>query len=144
MAAITNKINGTQLKLWVMVSGTYREIAYGTSNDLDLSRTMIEVSNKTDGAYAQFIPGRKSGKFTATANMINDASAGSYVSFKDLVQYWHDGTEIVVQIGTGLTGNDYVAATSLISNVKLTAQDDAVSTFSADFQITGTIAFGTS
>jgi predicted secreted protein len=144
MAAITTIINGTQFKLWAMVSGTYKEIAYGTSNDVDLARTMIEVSNKTDGAFAKFIAGRKNGKFTVAANMINDASAGTYVSFMDLVNYWNNGTEVYFQIGTGLTGNDYVAASALISNLKLTAADDSAVTFSVDLQMTGTIAFGTS
>lgn len=144
MAAITTIINGTQFKLWAMISGTYKEIAYGTSNDLDLGRTMIEVSNKTDGAFAKFIAGRKNGKFSGSANLINDAYAGTYVSFLDLFNLWNNGTEVYMQIGTGLTGNDYIGASCLVSNMKITAQDDQVTTFSADFQMTGTIVGGTS
>ena len=144
MAAITDTINGTQLKLLVFVSTAWQEVAYGTSNDVDLARTMIEVSNKTDGAYAAFIAGRKSGKFTATCFFKNDASVTSKISFLDLYAYWTNGTTISVQLGTGLGANDYVASSALISNLKVSAQDDSGVTFTADFQMTGIITAGTS
>lgn len=144
MTATTTIFNGTNIKIWVMVSGTYREVAYGTSGDVDLSRTMIDVSNKTDGAFAKYIAGRKSGKFTASAHLINDGSAGTYVSFKDLLTLWDNGTEVYVQFGTGAGSNDYVGALCLIESLKGAAGDDSAATFDVSFQMTGTIAYGTS
>ena len=144
MAATTTIFNGTNIKIWVMVSGTYREVAYGTSGDVDLSRTMIDVSNKTDGAFAEFIAGRKSGKFSASAHLINDGSASTHVSFKDLLTLWDNGTEVYVQFGTGAGSNDYVGALCLIESLKSSAGDDSAATFDVSFQMTGTIAYGTS
>ncbi len=144
MTAITSPFNGTAFKLWAFVSTAWQEVAYGQSNDVDLARTMIDVSNKTDGAFAAFIAGRKSGTFSATCLFKNDSSVASMISFKDLWAYFNNGTEVAIQISTGQGANDFVSANALVSNLKISAQDDAAVTFTADFQMTGTITMSTS
>jgi predicted secreted protein len=144
MSAITTPFNGTAFKLWIFVSTAWQEVGYGTSNDVNLQRTMIDVSNKTDGEFAAFIAGRKSGTFSATCLFKNDSSVTSKISFKDVHGYWNNGTEIAVQISTGQGANDFVSATCLVSNISVSSEDDAAVTFTADFQMTGTITMGTS
>ena len=136
--------NGTSFKLWVFVSGAWKEVAGAKSNDFESSRTMINVSNKTDGQWSKYIAGRFDGKFTGSFLLNNNENLAdaTLLSAEDMWAYYLAGTEIIIQMGTRTSGDVYWQGTCLIADLKVSAPDDAESTYDATFQITGTIYSG--
>lgn len=131
--------NGTDYKLWASISGVWKEIALGRSNDYDSSRTEIEVSNKTDGKWAKFIPGRIKASYSASFLLTNDENVTNYVSFEDLNTLYEAGTEMLIQQGSRVTGDVYQEAMCILTALKITSGDDAEVTFDATFRVTGAV-----
>lgn len=134
--------NGTYYKLWKYVTNAYVEIAKGIDNSLDTSRTMIEISNKTDGKWAKFMPGRISGTVSGSFQLENESDVSAYVSWGDLWADYVNGTSFVLQMGTNNSGDSDTVKTVYISSLTKTASDDDRVTFDATFQITGEIVSG--
>jgi predicted secreted protein len=137
--ATTTPFNGTDYKLWASISGVWREIALGRSNDFDSSRTEIEVSNKTDGKWAAYLAGRIKSSFSASFLLTNDENVTNYVSFEDLWDIYEAGTQVLIQMGSRITGDVYKEAYCIITALKSTAGDDAEVTFDATFRVTGQV-----
>lgn len=140
--ATTTPFNGTYYKLWKYISSAYVEIANGTSNSLESSRTVIDISNKTDGKWSKKMPGRIGATQSGTFLLTNESNASAYVSWGDLWADYVQGTEFVLKMGTDVSGDSATTATVFISALSKTAEDDGVVTFDATFEITGVIVSG--
>lgn len=138
----TTPFNGTYYKLWKSIASVWTEIAYGTSNSFESSRTVIDISNKTDGKWTKAMPGRIGGTLSASFILRNESEMSSYVSWGDLWTDYVQGTEFSLQMGTNVVGDSDITCTVFISSLNLTADDDDKTTFDATFQITGVITAG--
>ena len=140
--ATTTPFNGTYYKLWKYISSAYVEIANGTSNSFESSRTVIDISNKTSGKFSKSMPGRVSGTVSGSFLMTNESNISAYVSWGDLWADYLQGTEFVLKMGTDVSGDNSTTCTVFVSSLTQTADDDGVVTFDATFQITGVIVSG--
>lgn len=140
--ATTTPFNGTYYKLWKLISSTYVEIADGTSNSFESSRTVIDISNKTDGKWAKKMAGRISGTVSGSFLLNNESNRSAYVSWGDLWADYLQGTEFTLKMGTDVSGDSATTCTVFISSLNKTADDDGVVSFDATFEITGVIVSG--
>lgn len=127
--------NGTAVVL--KVEGT--TIAKGKSNTFNLSRALIDVSNKDSNGYKEQIYGQGSGSFDFDG--VFDES-GTY-GYEDLYDAITGKTILTVRMTSATTGDKYYEAECLISNLSLAAPMEDVETFTCTFEITGAPTKGT-
>ncbi len=144
MAETSGPINGTLIKLFKDVTGTNKPIANLISNDINIDKTMINVSSKSSSGADEFITGRYTWTCSAESITEFDTSVGtSDMSLQDIITDILAGTAWSVVIGTGTTGDMKLSGSVYLSNVKATAPDNDKSTFTCDMQGTGALTLGT-
>ena len=129
--------NGNKYKVYLTTakgSGTFTWIAGETSNNLSLSRTMIEKSDKSS-LYADFIAGRMSGTATVTVNL--DESATD--SQREMLSSFYNGEKLFCFIGV-VADNAPAKGTAfeaLVSGLDRENPDDAIITATFNLQVCG-------
>jgi len=145
--ATTGIVNGTLIGLYKKVAGTpdvITKFANGTSNNFNIDRDMIEVSNKDSGAAKEYIYGSYGFTFDFEGFLEEDGSVGAgSESAKDIIGNIVNGDTIIIQMKTASTGDMVLEGTCLISNVSLGAPYNDASTFSATLQGTGALTVTT-
>ena len=127
--------NGTACLL--KVEGT--EIAMGKSNGFNLSRALIDISNKDSAGWKESIYGQGSGSFDFDG-VFNEAATYGY---KELYAALVAKTVLTVRMTTANVGDKYYEAECLITSLANTAPMEDAQTFSATFEITGAPTQGT-
>jgi len=121
--------NGTAVVLKVEST----TIAKGKSNTFNLSRALIDVSNKDSSGWKEQIYGQGSGSFDFDGVFAEDAAYG----FEELYAALVAKTVLTVRMTSATTGDKYYEAECLISNLSLAAPMEDVETFTCTFEITG-------
>lgn len=127
--------NGTAVVL--KVEGT--EIALGKSNSFNLSRALIDVSNKASGGWKESIYGQGSGSFDFEGVFSESAPYG----FKELYAALIAKTVLTVRMTSSTAGDKYYEAECLLTSLSLSAPMEDAETFTATFEITGAPVSGT-
>jgi predicted secreted protein len=121
--------NGTAVNLYV----GNQMVAMGKSNSFNLSRALIDVSNKQSNGWKESIYGQGSGSFDFEGIFDEVESWGYQDAFEAL-----DGkTVLTVKMASTLAGDSYYSASCLITSLKNTAPMEDVQTWSATFEMTG-------
>ena len=129
--------NGNKYKVYLTTakgSGTFTWIAGETSNNLSLSRTMIEKSDKSS-LFADFIAGRMSGTATVTVNL--DESATD--SQRAMLSSFYNGEKLFCFIGEVADNApaNGTAFEALVSGLDRENPDDAIITATFNLQVCG-------
>ena len=83
--ATTGPVNGTLIAIYKDVAGTLKKIANATSNSIDISKDMIDVTSKDSAGAKEFIAGEYGYTLNVEAIFEDYSSVGaSQKSFKDL------------------------------------------------------------
>ena len=127
--------NGTAVVL--KVEGT--TIAKGKSNTFNLSRALIDVSNKDSAGWKEQIYGQGSGSFDFDG-VFDEAATYGYEELFDAIKA---KTLLTVRMTSATTGDKYYEAECLLSNLTLTAPMEDAETFTCTFDITGEPTKGT-
>jgi hypothetical protein len=131
--------NGTAVNLYL--NGTI--FAMGKSNSFNLSRALIDVSNKQSNGWKESIYGQGSGSFDFEGVFIEDAAGIPAVGFRELYECLIDKTVITVKMASTTAGDYNYSASCLITSLKNTAPMEDAQTISATFEITGAPSQGT-
>lgn len=106
--------------------------------------TMIEISSKTSGNYAEFVSGRISSTMSVSgiAATNKEATEAGYWELKAAVSAGNavtvTFTEYTTEAGTtAVTGAEKISVSAYVSNLTWEAPDNAANTFSCDLQMTG-------
>lgn len=129
--ATTGKFDGTLIAIY---AGSTK-LSHGKGASVDVSKDMIETTTKDSGGYKEYIPGEVGGSMSWEGLMAFDATYG----FDDLMAAELAGTLLTLKWSTEVTGDIRLSSNAYISNIKADAPQNDVSTFSCDFQLTGTI-----
>lgn len=129
--ASTGKNNGTLIGLYV--GGT--KISHLTSNDFSVEHSTREASTKDSAGYREVLEGMRSASFSADGYFAEDATYG----YEDLYDAWVARTALTVRWSSAVTGDQYYEATAYLTSLQTTAPLEDTQTFSASFDITGTI-----
>lgn len=129
--------NGNKRKVYLTDgkgTGTFTWVAGETSSNLNLSRNMIETSDKSSD-HATYIAGRQSGTASVTVNLDDSASD----SQRKMVKAFHNGQPIFVFQGEvdGTNPVNGTAYEALISGLDRDYPDDALITATFNLQLTG-------
>jgi len=133
--ATTGLVNGTLISIYKDVAGTLTKIANATSHSIDISKDMIDVTNKDSAGAKEFIAGEYG---------YTDASVSTQgQSFKDLLTDLLAGTSVTVVMTTNSTGDQKMTGSAFFSSLSLSAPNNDKATFTGTLQGTGALTIGT-
>lgn len=114
-------------------------IAVGLDNQLQLTKNMINVSNKDSGKSAEYIPGRGDGTVSGSARFKYDAGYG----FSDLLALYNDDTKVTIRYSNDTIDDKETSFDAYLSELSRQDPDDDSSTVDYTFQKTGDITEST-
>jgi hypothetical protein len=127
----TGYVNGSDFGIYV--DDTL--ISVGLDNQLQLTKNMINVSNKDSGKSEEYIPGRGDGTVSGSARLKYDAGYG----FGDLFAIYDAGTKVTIRYSNDESGDDEYSFDAYISELSRQDPDDDSGTIDYTFQKTGDI-----
>ena len=133
MPELDDYVLGTDFGIYHGESGTL--ITAATDNQMQLTKNMINISNKDSGAANQYRPGRGDGTASGTARVVEEASA----AFPALFSIYKAGTLVTIKYSSEVEGTKYWEVKAYISELSRQDPDDDSSTFSYTWQFTSEV-----
>jgi predicted secreted protein len=137
--ATTGITNGTLIAIYKDISGTLTKIANATSNDFTIIKDMIETTNKDSAGAKEYIAGEYGYTLSVEGMFEEDASVGALISWKEMITDLLAGTAVTIVMTSNVTGDLKLSGSAFFNDLKLTAPQNAVSTFTASIQGTGAL-----
>jgi predicted secreted protein len=137
--ATTGITNGTLIAIYKDISGTLTKIANATSNDFTITKDMIETTNKDSAGAKEYIAGEYGYTLSVEGMFEEDASVGALISWKEMITDLLAGTAVTIVMTSNVTGDLKLSGSAFFNDLKLTAPQNAVSTFTASIQGTGAL-----
>jgi predicted secreted protein len=141
--ATTGITNGTLIAIYKDVSGTLTKIANATSNDFTITKDMIETTNKDSAGAKEYIAGEYGYTMSVEGMFEEDGSVGALISWKEMITDLLAGTAVTIVMTSNVSGDLKLSGSALFNDLKLTAPQNAVSTFTASIQGTGALTVST-
>ena len=129
--ATTGIINGTDLLVYV--GGT--AITHSTSASISFSMETRDASTKDSAGYREILEGQRSFTIEAEAMTALDAAEG----FEELFAAWVARTALTIKFGTGDATDQFYQGTGYCTSLSMDSGVEDSSTFSASFEMTGTV-----
>jgi TP901-1 family phage major tail protein len=142
--ATTGPVNGTLISIYKDVAGALKKIANATSNSIDISKDMIDVTSKDSAGAKEFIAGEYGYTLNVEAIFEDDASVGaSQQSFKDLATDLLAGTLLTIVMSSNVTGDEKYSGTAFFTSLSLSAPNNDKATWTGTLQGSGALTIGT-
>ena len=141
--ATTGITNGTLIAIYKDISGTLTKIANATSNDFTITKDMIETTNKDSGGAKEYIAGEYGYTMSVEGMFEEDGSVGALISWKEIITDLLAGTSVTIVMTSNVTGDLKLSGSAFFNDLKLTAPQNAVSTFTASIQGSGALTVST-
>jgi predicted secreted protein len=141
--ATTGITNGTLIAIYKDVSGTLTKIANATSNDFTITKDMIETTNKDSAGAKEYIAGEYGYTMSVEGMFEEDGSVGALISWKEIITDLLAGTSVTIVMTSNVSGDLKLSGSAFFNDLKLTAPQNAVSTFTASIQGTGALTVST-
>jgi predicted secreted protein len=141
--ATTGITNGTLIAIYKDISGTLTKIANATSNDFTITKDMIETTNKDSAGAKEYIAGEYGYTMSVEGMFEEDGSVGALISWKEIMTDLLAGTSVTIVMTSNVTGDLKLSGSAFFNDLKLTAPQNAVSTFTASIQGTGALTVST-
>jgi predicted secreted protein len=139
----TGITNGTLIAIYKDVSGTLTKIANATSNDFTITKDMIETTNKDSAGAKEYIAGEYGYTMSVEGMFEEDGSVGALISWKEIITDLLAGTSVTIVMTSNVSGDLKLSGSAFFNDLKLTAPQNAVSTFTASIQGTGALTVST-
>ena len=133
--ATTGIMNGTLLGVYS--AGTL--IAHATEGSISLSMDTRDATTKDSSGTRDLLEATKSGTISVSALYAEDAALG----VDDLMTTWSARSSATIRFSTEVTGDHYWEATAYITSLEVNSGMEDNVTYSATFELTGTITYGT-
>lgn len=114
-------------------------IAGVTSNSIEISADMLDISTKDSGGWATFIAGRKSGTVTLNFLYDTDGADATHYDIDDLWTAFSAGTELTILMGQYGLGEKYFQSKGFINSLSIEGEKDSVVSVSASIQLSDLI-----
>jgi len=140
--ATSGLVNGTLIAIYKDVAGTLTKIANATSNDFDITKDMIDVTNKDSGGYKEFLAG-EAGWTLSCEGIFEEDGGVTGISWSDIITDLMAGTSVTVAMTSQVSGDIKLSGSAFFSNLTMSAPNNDATTFSASLQGTGALTVGT-
>ncbi len=129
--ATTGIINGTALGVYV--GGTL--ITHSTSANISFSMETRDASTKDSAGYREILEGQRSWTIEAEGMTALDAAEG----FEELFAAWVARTALTIKFATDDATDQFYQGTGYCTSLSVDSGVEDSSTFSATFEMTGTV-----
>lgn len=136
-------INGNVFLLQVNTGAAAKLVVGQTTNSIELTADMLDITTKDSGGNAEFLPGRKFGTIQLDfLYEVSSATTGNLYT-NHLVDAWNAGTKCTLILG--LTGEGAFAFNcyGYIQSISVDAAQNDVVNVSLTFQITEGVTLST-
>lgn len=136
-------INGNVFLLQVNTGAAAKLVVGQTSNSIELTADMLDITTKDSGGNAEYLPGRKSG--TIQLDFLYEISAAitGNLYTNHLVDAWNAGTKCTLLLGLLAEGQWAFNCYGYISSISVDASQNDVVNVSLTFQITAGVTLKT-
>lgn len=129
-------INGNVFLLQVSTGSGSKLVVGQTSNSIELTADMLDITTKDSGGNAEFLPGRKSGTIQLDfLYEVASATTGNLYA-NHLFDAWKNGTKCALLLGLSAQGAFAFNCYGYISSLSVEAAQNDVVSVSMSFQIT--------
>jgi predicted secreted protein len=140
----TGPVNGTLISIYKDVAGSLKKIANATSNSIDISKDMIDVTSKDSAGAKEFLAGEYGYTLNVEAIFEDDNSVGaSQISYKDLVTDLLAGTLLTIVMSSNVTGDEKYTGSAFFMSLSLSAPNNDKATWTGTLQGSGALTLGT-
>ena len=115
-------------------------IAHATECSISMSMDTRDASTKDSGGYRDLLEGARSGSISVSA-LYEDLN--SIQGVDDLMTNYAARSGIQVRFSTAVSGDHYWSALAYLTSLELSASKEDNVTYSASFELTGAITYGT-
>ena len=141
--ATTGITNGTLIAIYKDISGSLTKIANATSNDFTITKDMIETTHTDSAGAKEYIAGEYGYTMSVEGMFEEDGSVGALISWKEIITDLLAGTSVTIVMTSNVTGDLKLSGSAFFNDLKLTAPQNAVSTFTASIQGSGALTVST-
>ena len=127
-------MNGTVLGVYN--GGTL--IAHATESSISMSMDTRDASTKDSAGYRDLLEGARSGSISVSA-LYEDLTTLQGVD--DLMTHFAARSAVTVKFSTEVSGDHYWSASAYITSLEVSASKEDNVTYSASFELTGTITY---
>jgi len=130
---------GTGFKLYTYESAAYQLLSHSTSHDWGATVNMLDITTKDSAGDKEQMPGLR--EKSCSAEFQYDG-ADTY-NHAYLFAAAEAGTKLQLRLTDLVSGHKNFTFYAYVSNVQLSAPDNEVQTFTADFAVTGAVTVAT-
>ena len=112
-------------------------IAHSTEGSISLSMDTRDISSKDSAGARALLEGMKSGSISVSALYSEDGAYGA----DELYTAMAARTPLAVKFSTEVSGDHFWSASSYLTSLEVSASTEDNMTFSATFELTGTITY---
>ena len=131
--ATAGVMNGTLMGVYI--GSTL--IAHSTEGSISLSMDTRDISSKDSAGARALLEGMKSGSISVSALYSEDGAYGA----DELYTAMAARTPLQVKFSTEVSGDHFWSASSYLTSLEVSASTEDNVTFSATFELTGTITY---
>lgn len=128
-------MNGTLIGVYA--GGTL--IAHATEGSISLNLDTRDATTKDSSGTRDLLEGVKSGTVSVSALYADDATYG----VDELMTAWSGRSTLTIKFSTEVTGDSYWEASAYVTSLEVSAGMEDNATYSATFELSGTITYGT-
>jgi len=128
-------MNGTLIGVYA--GGTL--IAHATEGSISLNLDTRDATTKDSSGTRDLLEGVKSGTVSVSALYADDAAYG----VDELMAAWSGRSTLTIKFSTEVTGDSYWEASAYVTSLEVSAGMEDNATYSATFELTGAITYGT-
>ena len=114
-------------------------IAHATEGSISLNLDTRDATTKDSSGTRDLLEGVKSGTISVSALYADDATYG----VDELMAAWSGRSTLTVKFSTEVTGDSYWEASAYVTSLEVSAGMEDNATYSATFELTGAITYGT-
>ena len=112
-------------------------IAHSTEGSISLSMDTRDISSKDSAGARALLEGMKSGSISVSALYSEDGAYGA----DELYTAMAARTPLAVKFSTEVSGDHFWSASSYLTSLEISASTEDNMSFSATFELTGTISY---
>jgi TP901-1 family phage major tail protein len=102
----------------------------------------IDITTKDSAGFRELLAGVRSGSVSCSG-LIDYQDADSNKDITDLFDAWNNRTALTLKFSNEITGDASYSATAFITSLEQSGGTEDTATYSASFELSGTVTEGT-
>lgn len=135
--------NGTNLGVYITTGSPAADVLIAAATDCSLSLNMetIDITTKDSAGYRELLGGLRSGSVSVSG--LIDYQDASNQDVTDLYAAWENRTSLSLVFSSNTPGDEKYSFSGFLTSLEQSGGTEDTATYSATFEITGTVTEAT-